>query len=87
MGPPTEVTTISPKKVNRYTMRLQDANLNLLLKDFDNELKIAELEDAVDGKNSMIEYLNERVEELKTELQYQRNKREQAESELYKEYK
>ena len=67
--------------------RLNDTNQNLMFKDFDNELKIAELECEVDGKNSMIEYLNERIEELKTELRYQRNKREQAEVELDQFYK
>ena len=67
--------------------RLNDTNQNLMFKDFDNELQIAELECEVDGKNSMIEYLNERIEELKTELRYQRNKREQAEVELDQFYK
>ena len=81
MGPHKVVTTISPKKVKRDAIRtltrmnnrLNDTNQNLMFKDFDNELQIAELECEVDGKNSMIEYLNERIEELKTELRYQRN--------------
>jgi hypothetical protein len=76
MVPQKVVTTISPKKVKRDTIRsltrmnnwLHDANEKLLFKDFDNELKIAELEGEVCGKNSMVEYLNERIEELKTEL-------------------
>jgi SMC interacting uncharacterized protein involved in chromosome segregation len=95
MGPQKAVTTISPKKVKRDAIRtltrmnnrLNDTNQNLMFKDFDNELKIVELECEVDGKNSMIEYLNERIEELKTELRYQRNKREQAEVELDQFYK
>jgi hypothetical protein len=95
MGPQKAVTTISPKKVKRDAIRtltrmnnrLNDTNQNLMFKDFDNELQIAELECEVDGKNSMIEYLNERIEELKTELRYQRNKREQAEVELDQFYK
>lgn len=58
-----------------------------MFKDYDNELKIAELECEVEGNKSMLEYLNERIEELKTELKYQRNKREQAEVELDTFYK
>jgi chromosome segregation ATPase len=95
MGPHKVVTTISPKKVKRDTIRtltrrneiLHDTNQNLLFKDYDNELKIAELECEVEGNKSMLEYLNERIEELKTELKYQRNKREQAEVELDTFYK
>jgi hypothetical protein len=95
MVPQPGVTTISPKKVKRDTIRslrrmnnrLHDDNEKLLYKDFDNELKIAELEGEVYGKNSMLEYLNERIEELKTEVQYQRNMREQAEIEVDKLYK
>ena len=76
------VTSISPIKKRRYTVH------DLIEKDCDNELKIAELECEVETKNSMLEYLRERVENLKTELTstYQRNKREQAEVELEKFY-
>ncbi len=74
------VTSISPIKKRRYTVH------DLIEKDCDNELKIAELECEVEAKNSMVEYLQERIEDLKTELTYQRNKREQAEVELDKFY-
>lgn len=74
------VTSISPVKTRRYSVDYW------IDKDCDNELKIAELECKIEAKNSMVEYLQECIEDLKKELTYQRHKREEAEVELDKFY-
>ncbi len=77
---------VTIRTLRRINTRYEDTIQNSVLKDCDNELKIAELECEAEGGNSMIEYLHERIEDLKTELTYQRNKREQAKVELDKFY-